>query len=57
MFYKEKIDQDSSDESMSICAINTDTKEAEGSFSSIVNPEHDSGASQATCQAEKKSGA
>jgi len=39
---------------MSIGPTNTDTKEAEGPFSSIVNSAHDSGASQATCQAEKK---
>ena len=41
---------------MSIGPTNTDTKEAEGPFSSILNSAHDSGASQATCQAEKKSG-
>jgi hypothetical protein len=42
---------------MSIGSTHTDTKEAEGSFSSIENSAHDSGASQATCLAEKKSGA
>jgi hypothetical protein len=58
LFYKEKIDTDSSGESMSIGPTNADTNEAEGSFSSIVNPAHGSGASQDTCQAEKrKSGA
>ena len=56
MFYKEKIDTGSGDESMSIGSTNADTKEAEGPFSAVVNPTDDCGASQATCQAEKKSG-
>ena len=56
MFYKEKIDTGSSDESMSLGPTNADTNEAEAPFSSIVNPAYDSGASQATCKTEKKMG-
>jgi hypothetical protein len=45
LFYKEKIDTGRSDESMSIGSTNADNNEAEGSFSAVVNPTHDCGAS------------